>query len=51
VNRDKKVIVLCQGGDRSTIGYSLLAKEGYTDLFNYSGSMNDWLNLGNPVVS
>ena len=51
VNRDKKVIVLCQGGDRSTIGYSLLAKEGYTDLLNYSGSMNDWLKLGNPVVS
>jgi hydroxyacylglutathione hydrolase len=51
VKRDGKVVVFCQGGDRATIGYSLLAREGYTNLFNYSASMNEWVNKGNPVVS
>ena len=51
VSKDKKVVIHCQGGDRATIGYSLLAKSGYTNVLNYSASMNEWINLGNPVVS
>ncbi len=51
VSKDKKVIVYCQGGDRSTIGYSILAKNGFTNVFNFSGSMNEWVNAGEPVVS
>ena len=49
VSKDKKVVIHCQGGDRATIGYSLLAREGYTNVLNYSASMNEWLVLGNPV--
>ena len=49
INKDKKVLIHCQGGDRSTIGYSLLRKEGYTNVYNYSASMNEWIALGNPV--
>ncbi len=49
VSKDKKVVIHCQGGDRATIGYSLLAREGYTNVLNYSASMNEWLALGNPV--
>jgi hydroxyacylglutathione hydrolase len=51
ISRDKKVVVLCQGGDRATIGYSLLASAGFKNLLNFSGSMNEWVNKGNPVVS
>ena len=51
VSKDKKVVIHCQGGDRATIGYSLLAREGYNNVQNYSASMNEWVNLGNPVVS
>lgn len=50
VSKDKKVVIHCQGGDRSTIGYSLLAREGYYNVLNYSASMNEWIALGNPVV-
>lgn len=50
ISRDKKVVVLCQGGDRATIGYSLLASAGFKNLMNFSGSMNEWVNTGNPVV-
>ena len=49
VSKDKKVVIHCQGGDRATIGYSLLAREGYNNLLNYSASMNEWIALGNPV--
>ena len=50
VSKDKKVVIHCQGGDRATIGYSLLASAGYTNILNYSSSMNEWMALGNEVV-
>jgi hydroxyacylglutathione hydrolase len=49
ISKEKKVVIHCQGGDRATIGYSLLAKEGYNNVLNYSASMNEWIALGNPV--
>ena len=49
VSKDKKVVIHCQGGDRATIGYSLLASAGYTNVLNYSASMNEWMGLGNAV--
>lgn len=51
ISRDKKVIIHCQGGDRSTIGYSILAKNGFSNVANFSGSINEWVNAGEPVVS
>lgn len=51
VSKDKKVIIHCQGGDRSSIAYSLLAKNGFTNIVNFSGGMNEWVNQGEPVVS
>jgi len=51
VSKDKEVIVLCQGGDRATIGYSLLENAGYTNILNYSPSMNEWIAQGNPTVN
>jgi hydroxyacylglutathione hydrolase len=50
VSRDKKVILYCQAGDRSTIGYSILAKNGFTNVANFSGSIQEWVNNGLPVV-
>jgi hydroxyacylglutathione hydrolase len=49
VSKDKKVVIHCQGGDRATIGYSLLAREGFNNVLNYSASMNEWIALGNKV--
>ncbi len=51
VSKDKKVIIYCQSGDRATIGYSILAKNGFTNVANFSGSINEWVNNGEPVVS
>ena len=51
ISKSKPVVVHCQSGDRATIGYSLLKKFGFKNVKNYSGSMNEWLKLGNSVVS
>jgi len=51
INRDRPVVIYCQGGDRATIGYSMLARNGFTNVKNFSGSMNEWVANGNPVVT
>jgi hydroxyacylglutathione hydrolase len=51
VPKDKPVIMHCQGGDRAAIGYSLLVKEGYSNIMNYSGGINEWVKEQQPIVS
>jgi len=51
VSKDRRVVILCQGGDRAAIAYSVLAKHGYHNVLNYSAGMNEWVNKGNPVIS
>ena len=50
ISKEKEVIIHCQGGDRSSIAYSLLGKEGFTNVTNYSPGMNEWISLGNETV-
>ncbi|WP_343674211.1 rhodanese-like domain-containing protein [Chitinophaga sp.] len=50
ISKDKKVVIHCQSGDRATIGYSLLARAGFKNIYNFSGGMNKWLEEGNVVV-
>lgn len=51
ISREKEVIIYCQGGDRSAIGYSILMKHGFTNIKNYSGGINDWIATGHETVS
>jgi hydroxyacylglutathione hydrolase len=51
ISNDKKVMIHCQGGDRASIAYSILAKNGFKNMVNYSAGMNEWVNTGEPVVS
>lgn len=51
IERNRKVVIHCQGGDRAAIGYSILAAKGFNNIYNYSPGMNEWINHGNPVVS
>lgn len=51
IRKDQPVVIHCQAGDRSSIGYSILARHGYTTIRNYPGGMSEWVNKGNPVVS
>ena len=49
ISKDKKVMIHCQGGDRAAIAYSILVKNGFKNIVNYSAGMNEWLNAGEPV--
>ena len=51
LNKDKKIIIHCQGGDRAAIGYSILAKHGFKNVYNFSGGINEWVNQSEPLVN
>jgi len=50
VSKDKQVVIHCQAGDRASIAYSVLAKNGFTNVKNYSGGMKEWLANDGEVV-
>nr|HRO73224.1 rhodanese-like domain-containing protein [Saprospiraceae bacterium] len=51
INKDKKIVIHCQGGDRATIGYSLLKGKGFNNVYNYTAGMNEWVAEQNEVIS
>ena len=51
IQKDKQLVIHCQGGDRAAIGYSVLVKSGFTNVKNYSPGMNEWVKEGNPVAT
>ncbi|HEX6227019.1 MAG TPA: rhodanese-like domain-containing protein, partial [Chryseolinea sp.] len=51
INKDQPVVIHCQSGDRATIGYSILAKHGFSNIKNYSGGMSEWASSGNEVLT
>ena len=50
IQKDAPVIVHCQSGVRGAMAYSILEKLGYTNILNYSGSINDWTAKKLPLV-
>lgn len=50
ISKDKPVIIHCQAGDRSTIAYSLLTKNGFENVKNFSGGMKEWLASNGKTI-
>ncbi len=46
LNRDKPTILICSSGNRSSLGTSILAQHGFTDLYNVSGGMTGYSAVG-----
>lgn len=46
----KTVVVMCRSGNRSGRAMAMLAGAGRGDVVDYSGSMNDWVRRGGPLV-
>lgn len=42
ISKDKTIVIHCQAGDRATIAYSLLKKNGFEKVKNFSGGMKEW---------
>jgi hydroxyacylglutathione hydrolase len=51
IDRNKPVIIHCQAGDRSALAYSILARNGFTNIKNYSGGMSEWLDKKEKTVT
>jgi hydroxyacylglutathione hydrolase len=50
ISKDKQVVIHCQSGDRAAIAYSILRRNGFSDVKNYSGGMKEWLANGGKTV-
>ncbi len=42
ISKDKQVVIHCQSGDRSSVAYSILAKNGFTNVKNFAGGIAEW---------
>lgn len=51
ISKDKQVIIYCQAGDRSAVAYSLLAKNGFKNVKNFSGGMKEWLAAQGKTIA
>lgn len=52
IAKDKPVVIYCQAGDRAAVAYSVLVRNGYNNIKNYSGGMEEWTkNKGTTVKS
>jgi len=49
--KDKPVYVICNSGNRSRTGATILLKLGFTDVYNVEGGIQAWLRAGLPVES
>jgi phage shock protein E len=47
---DDHIVVYCQSGHRSNIAAETLADLGYKHVYNVRGSMNAWLEAGDPIA-
>lgn len=47
ISCDKQIVIHCQSGDRATIAYSVLKKNSFENVKNFSGGMKEWLGKGN----
>lgn len=47
--RDMPIAVHCQGGTRSAIAASVLQREGFTNVSNVSGGIEEWSKKGLPL--
>jgi hydroxyacylglutathione hydrolase len=51
IDRNKQVVIHCQAGDRSAVAYSVLSRNGFTNVKNFSGGMKEWLAAGEKTVT
>src|SRR5690625_65052 len=46
ISKDKQLVIHCQSGFRSTIACSLLRRNGFTKVKDFSGGMKEWMENG-----
>jgi len=51
ISKDKTVVIHCQSGDRAAIAYSLLRKNGFKNVKNFSDGMKEWLVKNGKTIA
>lgn len=51
VPKNKKILVYCKSGNRSTSASKILVNAGYSQVYSMKGGINAWAGAGYPVVS
>jgi hydroxyacylglutathione hydrolase len=51
IDSNKQVVIHCQAGDRSALAASILARNGYSNVKNFSGGMKEWLLNHEEVIT
>ncbi len=46
LNKDKKTLLICSSGNRSSLGASILKQHGFTDIYNIAGGMTGYSAAG-----
>jgi hydroxyacylglutathione hydrolase len=49
IPKDRPVFVYCDSGYKGSLGASVLAMHGFTDVTNVLGGMQAWVRAGYPV--
>ena len=50
MDRNKKYLVYCQSGHRSSNAVKIMINMGFTDIHNLSGGIRKWKGKGFPLV-
>ncbi|NOX26314.1 MAG: rhodanese-like domain-containing protein [Deltaproteobacteria bacterium] len=50
IPHNRPVLLVCAVGGRSYAAMQILAKNGYSEVYNMKGGMNEWKREGRPVV-
>ncbi|VVB93683.1 Thiosulfate sulfurtransferase GlpE [uncultured archaeon] len=50
IPRDRKILVYCRTGHRSTQASEILVKNGFTQVYNMNGGITEWTKAGYEVI-
>ena len=49
--KDKPIIVYCKIGGRSSTAANILMENSFTEIYNMTGGITDWIDKGYPIVN
>ncbi|PWB50384.1 MAG: rhodanese-like domain-containing protein [Candidatus Methanoperedenaceae archaeon] len=49
IPKDRKILVYCKSGRRSAQASAILARNGFTEVYNMKGGITEWMNAGYEV--
>ena len=50
IPKDRKILVYCRSGGRSSEASQILIKNGFEEIYNMNGGIDDWIRSGFEVV-